>query len=352
LNDAVRIGFAAPLSGPQAIVGEPMRRVVELAAADACRTGWNLEVVAADDQADEVSAGQVATALAQDPRVLAVVGHKNSGPSLTAAPVYAAAGLAQLSPSSTDNALSRSGWSTFFRLCADNESQAALAAEVIRRLSPTARVVAVHDGTAYGEPLVRTLTQRLVELGGQPVTTLAIEIGQQDFSTMVEAVARSKADVVYLGATEVEGGKLTRALREAGLEPQVIASEGGPFSPFPSLAGAAAEGSIHTYAGADPFGTAAARRLSERCRAEIAAAPPYLVECYDAVSVILAALKNGAASRKEVVDAIAKTDIEGVSGRIHFTPTGERDHAPVSLWQVEQGRMRALPRNANEGELN
>ncbi len=173
------IGFAAPLSTPQAIVGEPMLRTVEMAVADSRARGLDVEVRAVDDRENEQVAARVAAELAADPSVIAVIGHKNSGPSGAAAPVYAAAGLTQVTQCSTNNALSRAGWPTFFRLCADNERQASVAAEFAYKRDPSARVVAVHDGTDYGRPLVQAFAARLQALSGRAVPLLAMHVGQE-----------------------------------------------------------------------------------------------------------------------------------------------------------------------------
>lgn len=333
-NVRFSIGYAAPLTGPQAIVGVPMLRVVEMAAADLSRDGVDLEVVAVDDEADDSTAAGVSRELGDNPAVIAVVGHKNSGPSAAAAPVYASAGLAQLSQCATDNSLTRSGWATFFRLCADNERQAAAAADfVISTLKPLS-VVAVHDGTGYGRPLVAAFARSLPH-----VLVLEMRVGQDDFAAVVARVRAAKADLVYIGGTEIEGSKLMIALRAAGSTAQVMTSEGGPQNPLAGLAGDAAEGSIHTYAGADPTSNEAAQRLIERCEREIGGAPSFAVESYEAVMVIADAVSRGAATRGEVRNAIARTDLEGFSGRIRFDASGEREGAPVSLWRVSGRQM-------------
>src|SRR6266849_6699151 len=305
-----------------------MLRTVKMAVADARARGLDLEVRAVDDEEDEEVAGRVAAELVADPSVLAVIGHKNSGPSGTAGPVYASAGLAQLTQCSTDNALSRAGWPTFFRLCADNERQAAVAAAFAHSYDSSARAVAVHDGTDYGRPLVQAFAARLEALSGRAVTVLAIRV--------------AGAGIVDFGATEIESSKLIKAIRAAGISALVISSEGGPDNPIARLAGSAGEGSVHTYAGADPLATPTSRSLVERCQAEFGETPSYVVECYDAVTVIAAALEGGAATRDEVRDAIAATDLEGIGGRIRFDAHGDRIDAPVSLWQVVDGRMVSL----------
>ena len=310
-----------------------------MAVADARDEGLDVEVKAVDDLENEAAAKAVARELVADPAVIAVVGHKNSGPSKAAAPVYAEAGLAQVTQCSTDNALSRSGWRTFFRMCADNERQAAVAAEFAHLQRPGAKTFAVHDGTDYGRPLVEAFARNLEQLGGQPVRVLAMHVGQEDFSEIVEEIRAARAEVVDLGATEIESSKMMRALHAAGVHPLVISSEGGPDNPIVRLAGAAGEGSVHLYAGSDPSSTEAARRLVKRCREAFGETPSYVVECYDAVNVISAALRTGASNRAEVRDAIAATDLEGVGGRIRFDASGDRIDAPVSLWTIRSGKM-------------
>lgn len=335
-----RIGFAAPLSTPQSIVGLPMLRTVEMAVDDAReRRGLDIEVKAVDDREDERVAAEVAAELAADPSVIAVVGHKNSGPSKAGAPVYAEAGLTQITQCSTDNSLTRSGWRTLFRMCAANERQAEVAAAFANSRVPGGRAVAVHDGTAYGEPLVEAFARKLEELSGNPVRVLAMQVGQEDFSPIVEEIIAADADIVDLGATEIESSKLMRAMRHAGVRAIVISSEGGPDNPITRLAGPAGEGSVHTYAGFDPLSTTESAALVERCRAAFGEIPSYVVECYDAVSVIAAALEKGASSRADMRDAVAATDITGYGGRIRFDANGDRIDAPVSLWTIAQGRM-------------
>lgn len=338
-NVRFSIAFPAPLTTPQSIVGLPMLKAVELAATDARERGVDLDVKAFDDREDERTAAEVAAQIVADPSVIAVIGHKNSGPSKAAAPVYAAAGLAQVTQCSTDNSLSRSGWSTFFRMCADNERQAAVAAELVHSRLPRAAAVGVHDGTDYGKPLVEAFARRFEELSGSPVRVLPMHVGQEDFSELVASIRDAAPDVIHVGATEIESGKLMRALRAAGVRSLVISSEGGPDNPVVRLAGAAGEGMVHTYAGADPGATPASAELVRRCREAFGETPSYVVECYDAVSVVAAALAAGAQNRPEVRDAIAATDMDGVGGRIRFDASGDRIDAPVSLWTIRGGAM-------------
>src|SRR5260221_8257738 len=208
-----------------------MLRTFEMAVADARGRGLDVEVRAVDDRENEHVAARVAAELAADPSVIAVIGDKSSGPSGAAGPVYAVAGLSQVTQCAADNALSRAGWPTFFRLCADNERQASVAAEFAFKRDPSARVVAVHDGTDYGRPLVEAFAARLQALSGRAVAVLAMHVGQEDFTEIVESIKGAAPAIVDFGATEIESSQLTKALHSAGVKAFRISAEGGPATP-------------------------------------------------------------------------------------------------------------------------
>ena len=79
----IRIGVAGPLTTPSATFGLEMRQAVDLAIDERDAAGGVLggKIVAAvfDDQANAEKGKAAAKALRDDTRVLAVVGHVNSG---------------------------------------------------------------------------------------------------------------------------------------------------------------------------------------------------------------------------------------------------------------------------------
>ncbi|MDP2232891.1 MAG: ABC transporter substrate-binding protein, partial [Actinomycetota bacterium] len=86
----VKLGFAAPLTGDNAVYGLGMKRAVELAFKEANSDedvkgkGYEFVLRAEDDQGDPKQAVNVANALAGDTEVVGVIGHFNSGCSIPA----------------------------------------------------------------------------------------------------------------------------------------------------------------------------------------------------------------------------------------------------------------------------
>src|SRR4029077_15282979 len=90
----VKIGAASPLTGPQAHIGIDIRNGVQLAIEDANAQGVEIggkkvrfELLAEDDEANPTKATTVAQKLV-DSKVVAVVGHFNSGASIPASKIY------------------------------------------------------------------------------------------------------------------------------------------------------------------------------------------------------------------------------------------------------------------------
>ena len=346
-NPLVKIGFAAPFSGDQAIVGVPMRQCAELAVKQVNERGdlpFELVIQAEDDLADPSQAEVVARGFVADPAVVGVVGHKNSGPSAAAAPIYHAAGLTQISPSSTNPQLSQQGYQTFFRMCAHDAVQGRVAAEYAVRVLGARRVAVLHDRTDYGQPLAEVVQATVRHEGAEVVLFAGISEGQTDFSETMAHIRALAPDLIYFALTEIESAILARQLRAAGVGALLFGTDGSRESQFLPLAGEAAEGVYQTYAGVDPESAPAAHNFVQEFQAQYAPVPVYGVEVYDATNLLITALAQvGASDRQRVREAVAAMrDFAGVTGPIQFDSHGDRRDPQVSLWRVEQGQMRLL----------
>ena len=342
-----KIGFAAPFSGDQAIVGVPMRQCAELAVDQANERGdlpFHLVFRAEDDRAEPTQAEAVARRFVADPAVIGVVGHKNSGPSMAAGPIYHAAGLAQIAPSSTNPQLSQQGYRTFFRLCAHDARQGKVAAQYAVRVLGVKRVAIIHDQTDYGHPLARVVQATIRQEKADAVLFEGITEGGTDFSPTVTRIRRLSPDLVYFALTEIESSILARQLRAAGVEALLFGTDGSRESQFLPLAGGAAEGVYQTYAGVDPESAPTAQTFVQEFNARYGPVPVYGLEVYDATNLLIAALAQvSKPDRQRVLQAIAEThDFQGVTGSIQFEPNGDRQDPQVSIWRVEQGQMRLL----------
>ncbi|MCM3468307.1 branched-chain amino acid ABC transporter substrate-binding protein, partial [Staphylococcus lugdunensis] len=112
-----------------------------------------------DDAADPRQATQVAQKLVDD-KVVAVVGHLNSGTSIPASKIYSDAGVVQISPSATNPAYTQQGFKTTYRVVATDAQQGPALADYAHSKGIKS-VAVVDDSTAYGQGLAKRTTLAL-----------------------------------------------------------------------------------------------------------------------------------------------------------------------------------------------
>jgi branched-chain amino acid transport system substrate-binding protein len=113
----VRIGAAAPLTGPNSWGGEQAERGVTMAVAEINEGGGlfsePIELIVVDDYCDGEQGVAAARKLIAD-RVVFVAGHPCSGAAIAASALYQAAGIVMISQSATNPKLTEQGFRTCF----------------------------------------------------------------------------------------------------------------------------------------------------------------------------------------------------------------------------------------------
>lgn len=343
LNVAVHVS----LSGPGAAVG---RAIVDGAAQAVAEIrprfeahGFHVALVPLDDRG--VSAGAVANVrrrLLGDPSVLLVIGHNSSGVCQDAAPVYAQAGLAAITPACEVATVTDSGWPTTFRVIGRDDTQGAAAAQFARSAlrAQSAYVVYERDGD-YGLRMAAAFSWEAQHLGLR-VNDLA-PVDPAAVGAAAAGAAAAKPDVVYYAGGARGAGLFLRALRALGAGAQLIGPDALDSSEFAYFAAEAAPGAYYTvldgparfYEDAAPFD----RQLRARTGRD---AGPWALLGHDAAGIGLEALVRAAVrygrapTRREVVAALRDPALSyrGITGTIRFTANGDRVDSPVFVVQV------------------
>ncbi len=356
---AVKIAVAAPLTGGGQTYGQGMQRGTELAvranASALASAGVSIAVAPMDDQGDPAIATANAGSIVADTSILGVVGHLNSGCSISAAPVYATANLAMVSPASSNEALTKLGLKNVFRTCATDGAQGTYAADTVVRNLRLARAFVVNDSTPYGAGLASAFAKRFVADGGKVAGTAKTESADKVFTALVTKIKAARPTVVYYGGVYNSGALLAKQLKARGVIAMFAGGDGLVASEYVTLAGkTAANGTLATSGGL-PFDQMP--KGSEFKAAFDAAFPgesiaPFDTYAYDAATAIIKAIiavaqESGAQAlvgtggREAVGGKVAASQFSGVTGNVAFDSVGDTKYPAFGVLRVQSGVWRS-----------
>lgn len=329
------IGTAGPFKEAYATM---VRHAVEMAADEVNARGGihgrRLEVLAVDDEGDGVKAGAVARGFYDNPDVVGVVGHANSGGMVGAAPEYDR-GLVAVVPSATSPEITGiSPW--VFRVTVNDSVNGANLARYAARLGRQ-RVVVLYENNVYGRDLAQAF---LAAYPGKPVGVDPIAGDGSKVEPFVSYYRGVQPDLVFVAGTEPSGRALLREAARQGFHPQWLAGDGWPGVAADT---AAAEGAlIATPVRLDRSDDG--RRFAEQFAARFGVRPDAnAAMAYDAAMLLARAVEAVGTDRGKVRDWMARVKggnaFRGVTGEIRFRPDGDPDRAGFVMTRVHDGAL-------------
>jgi branched-chain amino acid transport system substrate-binding protein len=270
----IKSAVVGPITGSNAVHGEQMKRGAEMAVRDINSNsgvlGKRLDLIVADDACDPKQAVAAANDVVGK-GVVFVAGHYCSAASIPASAVYNEARVLQVTPASTNTALTddaaKKGWNNIFRTCGRDDVQGALAGKYLADHYKGKRVAIVHDETAYGKGVADETMQAMSAAGLKQTMYEAVTQGDKDFSALISKMKAGNIDVIYYGGYQAEAGLLVRQARDQGLKAQFIGADALLTEEYWKIAGPAGEGTLVTYP-PDPRNSPAAWSVLDKFKAE------------------------------------------------------------------------------------
>lgn len=351
--DTVKIGVAQPISGPLAPLGTDMKNGVQLAVDELNAKGFRingkpvkLEVVVVDDKANADTGKEVAQTLV-DAKVVAVVGHLNSGVSIAAAPVYAEAGIAQLAIS-TKPEYTQLGLPTTLRLVANDALQSKALGSYASTQIDGKRFAVVDDSTPYGKGLADLAAAEMKKNKKEVIVRASLDDKTTDFSKLIPELKNSKVDVFVTTLADFQVAALIEQMAKAGMnEMQIVGGDTIKTDKLPAaVAGIRAVYATSPIIEAREF--VAGPQFLAKFRDTFKGEPVYGAHyAYDAVHVLAAAMQRGdTADPKKVLDELKRIDaLAPVTNNVRFRADGEQHYGVVSVYRARGGKWEPVTRS-------
>jgi len=270
----VKIAVIGPITGSNAVHGEQMKRGAEMAVKDINAKGGvlgkRLDLIVADDACDPKQAVAAANDVVGK-GVVFVAGHYCSSASIPASLVYNEARVLQMTPASTNTALTddaaKKGWNNVFRTSGRDDAQGSVAGKYLAYHCKGKRVAIVHDETAYGKGVADETMKAMNAAGLKQTMYEAVAQGDKDFSVLISKMKEASIDVIYYGGYQAEAGLIVRRARDQGLKAQFIGADALATGEYWKITGPAGEGTLMTYP-PDPRNAPAAWAVVDKFKAE------------------------------------------------------------------------------------
>lgn len=342
----VKIGVAAPMTGTLAQFGKDIAQGAMIAVDELNEQQFTIggrrahfELVIEDDKASAAD-GKAAAKRLIDAGVAGVFGDFNSDVTIAAAPLYAHAGIVQVS-ASTNPRYTRMGLKTAFRLAADDIEQGAALGRLIGEKLRARSVFVIDDRTTFGIGLAKEVLRVLKAANIDP-PRIGIDRDSADYAAVVQQAKNIDADVIFYGGDEVVGVPLLKALREAGVASHFVSGDGmcDPWT-VKTAQGAADSNFYCSIAGIPPSWLSGGIGFVEMYKARFGEPGAYAPIAYDGVHILAQAMQRaGSAEPEKYLPAMTDGFFDGkVQGSVEFDAKGDMKDGTIVIYRAIGGNL-------------
>jgi branched-chain amino acid transport system substrate-binding protein len=380
----IKIATELPVSGSDASSGKPAENGVHLAVDQANKSnflgsGYQLvfdpqDDVGASGTHDPSVGAKNITALVGDAEVAGVIGPFNSSVAQAEMPISNTAPLVQISPANTNTCLTQTDPSTgctgsnllvpklrptgkvsYFRTATTDNHQGGIGADFGYKTLGLKKVYLLDDTELYGVGLANAFTTEYKADGGTILGHDSIA-STQDYSQELTKIAALKPDGIYFAGLDSTGGIAIakQMAKTPGLAKiPLFGGDGLQTSAFATAIGTHGVTVYSTVASVDATKLTSAANFIKQYDATYGASAfgAYSAQASDDAQILLNAIKAAIASgakpptsssdsdtaktfRQAVIDQVAKTDYNGVTGHQSFDANGDTTNKTITVYQL------------------
>ncbi|MES2354099.1 MAG: glycine betaine ABC transporter substrate-binding protein [Pseudomonadota bacterium] len=347
-EQTVKIGVVAPMSGPFAEYGKDIANGAQIAIDELNARPFKVggkrvrfSLVREDDKAS-IEEGQAAAKRLVDANVVAVFGHLNSAVSIAAAPIYAQAGIPQISVS-TSPAYTRMGIKTAFRVVANDTKQSESLSKFISQDLAAKSAFVIDDQTDFGKSLADAVTT-LLKSKGTLLTRESLAPATVDYAQLASRVKQSRPNTIFFGGGETTGVPFIKALRKMGVKGHFVAGDAMCWSGIVNtMESAGADDFFCSMPGMPPSWLSAGVTFVKTYQKQYGQPPNrFAPMAYDTIKVLGESMQRAKSTDpQKFVTALKNKTFSGkIAGAVEFDDIGETKHGTVVIYESINGQLK------------
>jgi branched-chain amino acid transport system substrate-binding protein len=346
----ILVGEFGSMTGPQATFGQSTHNGIMMAADEVNAAGGingrKIKVLSEDDQSKQEEAANAVTKLISQNSVSAIIGEVASSASIAAAPICQSNKVPMITPSSTNDEVTRKG-DYIFRICFTDsyqgEYQAVFADQWASTNNKPKNVAILTDVKSdYSQGLAKVFTAKFGTLGGKIAGTQSYANGDSDFRSQLTAIKSMNPSILFVPGYYTDIGQIAIQARDLGITAPLLGGDGWESPKLIEIGGKALEGCFYTnhyfYADPSPVVTSFVQKYKQR----YGQTPDALAALgYDAMKTLADAMKRAAKiDGPSLRDAIAQTKgLVGVTGTINIGPERNAMGKKLVIEEIKNGQL-------------
>jgi branched-chain amino acid transport system substrate-binding protein len=313
--------------------------------------GRKIELRTLDTASKASEGGTVVTRLINNEKVVAVLGEVSSSISMAGGQVAQKLGVPMVTPSSTNERVTKIG-DMIFRVCFLDSFQGYVMAKFVTDDLKLTKVAILYDQQqAYSKGLASDFKKAFLEMKGTITTEQAYSGGDPDVSAQLQTIKTSGAQAVYMPGYYTDVGNMVRQARKLGIKEPFLGGDGWDSEKLAEIGGEAIEGSYYSNHYSFEETRPEVTSFVTKYREKNGAPPDGLAALgYDAAHILFNAMERAPSlSGKDLAAALAQTkDYTGVTGKITIDPNRDAQKTAVVL-QMRGGQPHFVTRISPPG---
>ena len=309
---------------------------------------YNVRLVEADNKSDKTEAVTAAQRLISSGASV-ILGSYGSGVSIAAGDIFLDNKVPAIGASCTNPQVTL-GNDYYYRVCFLDPFQGTVMANFAWQEGAKKAAVITQLGDDYSSGLGNFFLRAFKELGGSIVSEQQFQTNTTDFKSILTNIKAANPDVIFAPSSIATAPLIIKQARELGITAKIMAGDTWENSSIIENAGASAEGVVLStfFDDADPATAEAAKFITGFKKYLVENKQPDIIPAvsalgYDAYITALKAIEMANSSKGPAIrDAVAKVDLEGVTGRITFDKNGDADKDMAFIKVVETGQFKFL----------
>jgi branched-chain amino acid transport system substrate-binding protein len=344
-EQVVKIGFSAPLTGPQAASGNDNLGGMEMAIERLNAKGMvignkkiTFKAVVEDDQGDPRS-GMGAVQKLIDMPVDAMIGPYNSGVVIPTSRLLNDAGIVTMTVASNPK-ITEQGYGNLFRVAPSDSQLGGKMAQYAAKELNVKRVAVVDDRTAYGQGLAMEFAKVAKASGMQVVSMEYTNDKATDFNAILTSIKGKRADAIFYGGYAPQGGPMRRQMRQLGMDIKLLGGESICSAEMGRLGGSNVDGNVYcARSGGMLTKNADAKTFAADYQKLYKRSPEvFAASYYDAMMLMATAMKGAdVTSGPKLRAELEKIKYKGVAGSYAFDKQHDLLESPVTIFHFEAG---------------